>query len=364
MKFEERQAEVLQVLKNWSGPICVAYSGGKDSSVVVKLVLNAIKKTPSLASRTSIIYCDTRVENPVLDGFVKRTLKHLKSELRGVLPGLKINILSPELHQRYFVRIAGRGYPPPTTFFRWCTKDLRIRPVQKFISRMGDNPLVIVGTRRGESHQRDRVLKKAGASSHSRMQRQMDGGANTQLYLPILDFDLEDVWDCLVSASFPISIDIDELVKIYRDGGGECPVIRDVNDKPCGSARFGCWTCTVVRRDRSAENMLKSGYDELRSYNEFRNWIAEFRNDNSTRCIRRRNGSDGLGPFTLKARKEIFRRVRALEKSVGRVLINAAEEARIKEYWREDQKSEAYNLSDPDLPPLPLKRAAPRLAAD
>lgn len=163
MNHARKIKEISRVIASWGGPVVVAYSGGKDSSAVLKLVFNAIKRAPVLATKVSIIYCDTKVENPVLDGFVKRTLRNLRAEAKIVVPALKIKVLTPALNQRYFVRVIGRGYPPPTTFFRWCTKDLRIRPVQKFVRGLGERPLVIVGTRRGESAQRDRVLQRAGS---------------------------------------------------------------------------------------------------------------------------------------------------------------------------------------------------------
>jgi len=253
-----------------------------------------------------------------------------------------VRILRPEIKQRFFVRIIGRGYPPPTQFFRWCTKDLRIRPVQKYLRSLGQNALVIVGTRTGESAQRDRVLGKRSKTNAPFIQRQSDGGHFTYLYSPIVDFTLEDVWETLTEIPFPISINVGKLVAIYRDGGGECPVIRETNDKPRSSARFGCWTCTVVRRDKSAENMIEAGYSKLQPYYEFRRWLLEIRNDPSMRCKLRRNGSEGLGPFKLEARKTILEQVRTLEKAVCTQILVAEEEAEIRRLWRCDRASSSY----------------------
>jgi DNA sulfur modification protein DndC len=206
---------------------------------------------------------------------------------------------------------------------------------------VGENALVVLGTRRGESAQRDRSFagqKKGGPY----IQRQNEGGVNTHLYSPIVDFQLHDVWSVLCDLPFPESIDVSALASIYREGGGECPVVRETNDKPCASARFGCWTCTVVRRDRSAENMIEAGHTQLKPYHEFRRWLAENRNDRSMRCPRRRNGSEGLGPFTLEARRLLFKKVRALEIATGKQIISIEEENEIRRLWKIDQKSEAY----------------------
>jgi DNA sulfur modification protein DndC len=336
--------EIVGVLSRWVGPIVVAYSGGKDSSAVLKLVINALLRKPELAERVTVIYCDTKVENPILDGFVKRTLRALKAELGLLGLEVRIKILSPALHQRYFVRVVGRGYPPPTSFFRWCTKDLRIRPVQTFIRGFGERPLVLVGTRHGESAQRDRMIKKAGGNRAQGplIQRQMDGGKQTFLYLPIATYGVEDVWECLAELVTPRSIDVHGLAQLYRQGGGECPMIRDSNDRPCASARFGCWVCTVVRRDKSAENLLKAGFQRLGPYYDFRTWLTRIRNEPQRRCKKRRNGRIGLGPFTLKTRRLLLREIRKLEEVVGHSLITPAEERVIRALWKQDEVSSAY----------------------
>lgn len=336
--------EIARVGSTSDGPIVVAYSGGKDSSAVLKLVFNAIVRNPDLAKKVTVIYCDTKVENPILDEFVKKTLQALRKEVTSLAPGVKIRILQPALNQRYFVRVVGRGYPPPTSFFRWCTKDLRIRPVQRFVSGLGPRPLVIVGTRQRESAQRDRVLTRAGGASKRGpvIQRQFDGGKETNLYLPIVRYSLEEVWECLAELPLPKCINVHRLAEIYRHGGGECPMIRDSNDQPCASARFGCWICTVVRRDRSTESLLEAGYEQLKAYYDFRTWISKIRNEFDLRCGKRRNGQIGPGPFKLEARRLLLKRVRSLERRVGRTLITEAEERYIKRLWDADRNSKQY----------------------
>lgn len=346
MRMAEKIKQVGTVISSWRGPITVAYSGGKDSSTVLKLVLNSLREqNVARINSISVVYCDTGVENPIISAFVKGTLRKLSEECREQRLNVRIKIVAPALDQRFFVRIIGRGYPPPTQFFRWCTKDLRIRPVQKYIRTLGANSLVLVGTRLGESAQRDRSIAKIGGDvSHGPViQKQIDGGLGTSLYFPIIDLSLDDVWECLAELPFPSSIDAYKLAEIYKHGGGECPVVREVNDKPCTSARFGCWTCTVVRRDKSAEQLLEAGYRELLPYHQFRHWLSEIRNDPNLRCKMRRNGTKGLGPFTLRGRKLILEQLRNLEGAAGRTLITDGELRRIKQLWRNDRRSRLYN---------------------
>jgi DNA sulfur modification protein DndC len=192
------------------------------------------------------------------------------------------------------------------------------------------------------------MIKKAGGdlAQGPLIQKQMDGGTQTFLYLPIATYGVEDVWECLAELATPRSIDVHRLAQLYRQGGGECPMIRDSNDQPCASARFGCWVCTVVRRDKSAENLLKAGFEKLRPYYDFRTWLARIRNEPQRRCKQRRNGQIGLGPFTLRTRRLLLRRVRKLEEVVGHSLITPAEERAIRALWKQDEVSPAYRAME------------------
>jgi 3'-phosphoadenosine 5'-phosphosulfate sulfotransferase (PAPS reductase)/FAD synthetase len=41
------------------------------------------------------------------------------------------------------------------------------------------------------------------------------------------------------------------LYKLYANASnGECPIQIDTSTPSCGHSRFGCWTCTVVERDK------------------------------------------------------------------------------------------------------------------
>ena len=49
----------------------VAFSGGKDSTAVLKIFTAAYKTLKDRRAKVSIIYCDTGVENILLDRYVK-----------------------------------------------------------------------------------------------------------------------------------------------------------------------------------------------------------------------------------------------------------------------------------------------------
>lgn len=343
--LRKRVEFVAEEMESFPRVVHVGFSGGKDSSAVVKILLSALRLLKGKGPRVEIIYCDTGVENPIIDRFVKGTLRKLDKECRATKVRAATKVIRPQTTQSFFVRIIGRGYPPPTNSFRWCTTDIRIRPFQHFLRSQTDRTLIAVGTRMGESAQRDRSMKKASASSTGLefYQRQRDGFPGATLFTPIIDFSVEDVWSSLVDLEFPKAIDVGKLAKLYKDGGGECPAIRDFKDKPCSRARFGCWTCTVVRRDRSSENMISQGHDELRPLLAFREWLTSIRNVSEYRCRLRRSGKDGPGPFTLKARSMLLARITSLEAEIGKVLLSSDQRAEIERLWKLDLESESYS---------------------
>lgn len=328
----------LAVSANLNAHWIIGFSGGKDSTALVKIFCSALRGLKELPKKIDIIYCDTGVENIVLDEYIKSLLTRMRREFTNSEYPISIRLLEPPIADRFFVKIIGRGYPPPTNNFRWCTKNLRIKPVSQFIkSALSTDAIVCLGTRLAESEQRNRTIKRAGASI---WQSQIEGGLKYQIFAPLINMSVSDVWDAIYMLQAPKSVSPVEIEHIYRDASGECPVIKAPQAAPCSSGRFGCWTCTVVRKDKSARLLIESGYGNLRPFLEFRDWLAEFRNDHSQRWPRRRNGSLGPGPFTLNARKQILDRIDGLEKQSERLIISNDERVEIERLWNLDESAE------------------------
>lgn len=313
----------------------VAFSGGKDSSAALKIFLAGYKRANVLLRQVSVIYCNTGVENPVLDMYVKKLLFEMDFEFRRLALPVATQLLKAPVQDRFFVRIVGRGYPPPTNSFRWCTTGLRIKPVSKFIERHDPtNTVVVLGLRGAESQQRDRSLKQ---NDNRYWQKQREGKGDYDLFLPIVALSVEEVWDAVFWLGAPTSLNPSVLEGLYRGASGECPIIKSPLAPPCASGRFGCWTCTVVRKDKSARELIRSGHSELRPFLAFRDWLAEFRNDPRNRWEKRRSGNVGLGPFTIKARQEILKRIDALEDQANTVIVDREERGVIASLWKLDE---------------------------
>jgi DNA sulfur modification protein DndC len=312
----------------------LGFSGGKDSTAMLKVFVAALRKAKRRSDQISIIYCDTGVENPIIDVYVKDLFRGLKEEFELAQLDISLNILKSLVEERFFVRVIGRGYPPPTNSFRWCTKGLRIKPVARFINELqASGSIVMVGSRLDESEQRRRSINKMGGGH---WQKQQGVGNDYQLFLPILHFDLSDVWDSVFMLDFPRAINPQKLEMIYRNASGECPIIKSPEAPACASGRFGCWTCTVVRKDKSAIKMIDAGHSELLPFLEFRNWLSEFRNMKEMRWPMRRNGMRLPGPFSLNGRRIILDRLKNLESVVGHSIIDEEETNEIARLWALD----------------------------
>jgi len=322
-------------------PWYIGFSGGKDSSALVKLVFLSLMQFADRARPITVVYCDTGVEIPIVSSLVRSTLRSLAREAEAFSLPLRIRIATPRLEDRYFVRVIGRGYPPPTNKFRWCTDRLRIAPVQRILRNEGSGGVVLLGVRRGESPERDRTIASNRIHGRRYFLRQ-SGGSGSLIFAPLIHYETEDVWATLASSALPCSIDARRLALMYRHAAGDCPIVREPQSTPCASGRFGCWTCTVIRRDHTVEMLVGEGNPELQPLLEFRNWLQRVRDRSEWRCPRRRNGRSGPGPFTLRARRAILTRLLAVQSESPWRLITNPERAAIEALWEADATSAAY----------------------
>lgn len=322
-----------------STPWYIGYSGGKDSSALLTLVINALSGLDNFTRQVTAIYCDTGVENPIITEYVYVTFKSLELECKALKIPILFTIVKPDLKDRFFVKVVGKGYPTPTNIFRWCTKSLRINPVKKIIDK---NPkaIILLGVREGESLERDRTISKHKLNKDYYLSQ--NTSTSKIIFAPIINYSIKDVWATIKFKTLPNSINHDIIGKLYKDAGSECPVYKESKGTPCGKGRFGCWTCTVVRKDKSVEKMIENGYDSLLPLFNFRNWIAKFRDEHTYRCTYRRNGQKGLGPITLAGRKIILEKILKLEKETGIKILEADELILIKQHWKTDIENPKY----------------------
>jgi DNA sulfur modification protein DndC len=302
-------------------------------------VFSALAEISHHHKPVNVIYCDTGVEIPTISTYVKTTIKRLGVETQSLGLPFTFTIAKPKLDDRFFVKVIGRGYPPPTNIFRWCTDRLRINPVKSVIDRELES-IIVLGIRAGESVQRDRTIERHRTTRKHYLKHGTSG--STSIFSPIVDYSVRDVWSTLRYLHLPYSVEHEVIGKLYKDAGAECPVFREAKGTPCGKGRFGCWTCTVVRRDKSTQSLVSNGYGELEPLFNFRNWLVAFRDDKEYRCGVRRNGTQGLGPITLRGREIILDRLLTTQSQSGFCLIEDEELKRIHELWNLDLQDHMY----------------------
>lgn len=324
-------------------PWIIGFSGGKDSTLLLQLVLDALLDlAPSeRRRRVHVLSNDTLVESPVVQSFINRTLDHVEASIDALGVPVVVVRTYPDPDNTFWVNLIGRGYPAPNRLFRWCTDRMKIRPttdhIRKQVSVAGE-VILLLGVRRLESSARSKVMKRYDNGGRLNPHNDMRG---CLVYRPIVELTTEEVWTSLLQLRPAWGGTHRDLVTLYRNANaGECPFVVDSDDAPsCGtsSSRFGCWTCTVVEKDRSLLGFIDNGYEHLEPLVLFRDWLQEFSRDMANRATERRNGQEGKGPFTLPARRTILTRLRAVEQEVGTRLINDAEIDRIEQLWRDDE---------------------------
>lgn len=324
-------------------PWLIGFSGGKDSTLVLHLVVETLLELPwSQRMRpVHVVANDTLVESPFVQSYVDRTLDFLKIGLYDLQLPCTVHKTTPATDQTFWVNVIGRGYPSPTRLFRWCTDRMKIRPTTDFlkseVARNGE-VVLLLGVRRSESAARAATARRYDNGERLNAHNDISG---CLVFRPILELSTDDVWEYLMNTPAPWGGGHEQLVRLYRDAvGGECPIVIDPDAQPsCGSTsiRFGCWTCTVVEKDKSFRAQIDKGFEHLIPMAQFRDQLKEFCYDDKNRMTERRNGQEGKGPLTFEARAELLRRLFDLQNTVGLKLISDAEVDEIKKIWDQDR---------------------------
>jgi len=313
-------------------PWVVAYSGGKDSTAVLKLLFAALTDGTRLQKPVTIIYCKTGVEIPLISGLALTTLTAFASQCKALRLPVHTAVIRPPLEERFFAKLLGKGYPPPTDKFRWCTDRLAIDPVAAFLKRKGhENSTILLGVRKAESATRSLTLDEN--ANGQRFWSKQKGMARRSLFMPIMDFSVSDVWAANLDLPEPTSVPTRELANLYAMAS-ESPDARGHNGAPSGAARFGCWTCTVSKHGTTLRNLIASGRQDLTPLLDFRLWIEEERKKPRNRWSRRRNGDPGPGPMTKQWRRRALDRLLAAQRDSGFQLIAPDEIEEIRRIWR------------------------------
>jgi len=319
-------------------PWLVGFSGGKDSTMVASLVFDTVLSLPvdQRKKPIAILCTDTRVEIPAVSEGIEGNLERMRRCSRQNNLNIETQLLKPPPEQSFWVNIIGRGYPPPNRTFRWCTQRMKIDPVTTFVNqRIGHwgEAILHLGARRAESATRAQTM--AGQITRNGLRRHPDLPL-VWVNNPIEFLSTEEVWAYLLQKNNPWGSDNRSLYRLYANASnGECPIQIDTSTPSCGNSRFGCWTCTVVDRDKASEGLLAAGDERMEHLIAFRETLIQFRDPaNGWRDSRRMNGNDGPGPLRIEGRRELLKRLLQLQEETGLPLITPEELLLIQQMWK------------------------------
>ncbi|MBB1338854.1 DNA phosphorothioation system sulfurtransferase DndC [Pseudoalteromonas sp. SR44-2] len=314
-------------------PWVLGYSGGKDSSAVMTLIYFALLglKPEDRHKPVFVVASDTLVETPMVVDHVDRSLRLIEEGAKREGLPITSHKVVPKSNNTFWANLLGKGYPAPTRNFRWCTERMKIDPVSSFIKERVseyDEVIVVLGSRSEESASRAQVIKKhkidgSDLAVHTTL-------SNAFIYTPIDTWSVDDVWKILrlchlKTEETPYGIknkwfdkyDLEWenpwggknliLWNLYKDssGQGECPMVIDETTPSCGNSRFGCWTCTVVTRDRAMESLIQNGEQWMTPLLKYRNILSRSTSPKLKKKYRNHIRRDGRLAFkTLKEDKE------------------------------------------------------------
>ncbi|WP_404458405.1 DNA phosphorothioation system sulfurtransferase DndC [Oceanobacillus kapialis] len=304
---DQAKEEIKKVYLTDDRPWVVGYSGGKDSTVVVQLVFDALTELDKnqLTKKVYVISSDTLVETPLIIQSINTTLRRIEDKAIELNLPIETHKVKPMIEQSFWTNIIGKGYPSPNQQFRWCTDRMKIDPANQFIKDKVDSfgeVIMLLGVREKESATRANVIKSH--TTEGKLLMRHSTLSNAYVYAPIKSFDLDDVWNYLLNFDSPWGDDNNELYRLYSDSNsGECPLVVDKTVKEsagsCGNSRFGCWVCTVVNEDKALTGFINNGHDWMKPLLDFRNWLSNIRDDRSMRMKYRMNGQVYFNPVKI-----------------------------------------------------------------
>jgi len=322
-------------------PWVVTFSGGKDSTVVLQLVIEMLIELQQEKLDTKEVYVvtsNTFVEMPVIEKYMYDILAKIDTFAKNQKLKLYTNLLTPKVEESFWSLMLGKGYPAPNQWFRWCTDRMKIRPATLFLSTLVDKHqsiLMLLGVRSAESDSRaqsiaSRELNHRDLTMHEQI-------PNAFILSPIKDWSNEAVWGYLGSHQAPWGSH-EMMMSLYDKGSGEadCNVALNPESPSCGKTRFGCWVCTVVDKDRSMEGMITSGEKWMQPLDSYRVKLKAYRDNETKRATRKRDGRRGIGPFLLEVRKELLNELLSIEKEIEHQLIRDDEIIQIQKFWDDD----------------------------
>jgi DNA sulfur modification protein DndC len=299
----------------------------------------------------TVFYADTRQELLPLAHAAHQIIDELRER------GIQVEIVMAPMDKRFMVYILGRGVPPPNNnTLRWCTRQIKIDPMQhaleERLAELDGQVLMITGVRQGESAIRDQRIEmscskdgaECGQGWYQKVLPEAKGLRGRLATLaPLLHWRVCHVWEWLRHWAPDAEFGDWSTAAIADAYGGD--EAEEIN------ARTGCTGCPLVDSDMALDNLLASPHwaylaplkrikplwRELRlPQHRLRKAGLEILKSGKAAANPQR-----MGPLTFEARLMGLETILAIQSEVNSAaraqrrpevdLINAEEEARIRE---------------------------------
>ncbi len=329
--------EIKQILSARRDAVSISYSAGKDSTLLLIKMLNALERERE--REIDVLFLDTGIEQEGITERVQKNFEGLNAYCKRVELNVKTHILKPDVKNRFFNIIVGRGYTAPYYPLRWCTsmlkKDVAIKHTGK---RYGTSPFItITGERKDESFARLKRITKNNPNDDA-LFKQFDCRKNEYRWEPIRNVKTDELWRELERIkTFPWGETVDELLAQYNARSVD-EVLSSKHER-----RSGCRFCTIGKGKHAGTNEAEREFcawifeysKDINKRNLYIQSRLDFYRDNIKRNLYAQNG--GVGKFTVEARREILERVRKMERETGRVWITPEDESFIYDQWEFDK---------------------------
>lgn len=279
------------------------YSGGKDSTYLVDLFVEAIQNGTPVNKRIILVTSDAVEEEwfqpkETTRNFILRRHAQIEEATNGLV---RCHYVRTPVERRFFAKFLGDGEPYPFIKTRWCTKYMKILPIQALVTKVVGRKtprITVTGRRKAESEARAKTLKRV----------------NPDNLLVYPDRDLKTSF-----RSDPLQDVANETVVQHA--------LKYGDDSPLNRAGRGCWFCPFIGK--------------FKRYNprfpQFERLLEAFANTRRVECCvadapeRQAKLDQGTiaGKLKPELRRELLREVLKVQEEVGFELIEAEELAYI-----------------------------------
>lgn len=321
----DRAREIIR--QTWEAdprPFYVCFSGGKDSTLLLQLVLE-VRDASENKKKVYASFANTGYE---MNGKLAQMNK-IWPQLEAI--GVYIREVKPPPEKKILVRIIGDGYPSPDFLCRYCTSESKRDPQyaeEKVFALWHDGLIVCVGSRKEESVKRRKSLEKLGAPDVKELKHKR---LKLENFFPLADVSTSELWEYL------------ENLDKFKWGGTCDELVATMYSENKQRQRDGCWLCTVANESAGKCKLCARGQNEFRQFLRMASHDQERRHLITNERIRKNSSkyvgtTYAFGRFTLTARREILDKLQEAELLDGARYISLEEVEIIYRKWEETRE--------------------------